>query len=216
MTEPSLARFGRDFADGEVLFQEGETGDHMFVVQSGKVRITKRVGQRERSLALLGPGEFVGEMAILNGKPRTATATMVEAGHCLIISAQTLEAMVAKNTEIALRLIKKLAHRLDAADALVEILMHQDPRVRVILGLERWADAVGQPTEQGTVVRLGAAELADDVGVDRSVADDVLNRLSRLRLLQQRSDGTLLISDVTRLQDFLEFLQMPSNSHGAK
>ena len=54
---------------------------------------------------------------------------MVEAGHCLVIDAKTLEAMVAKNTEIALRLIKKLAKRLDSADALVEILMHQDPRV---------------------------------------------------------------------------------------
>jgi CRP/FNR family cyclic AMP-dependent transcriptional regulator len=216
MTEPSLARFGRDFAEGDVLFQEGEPGDHMFVVQSGKVRITKRVGQRDRSLAMLGPGEFVGEMAILNGKPRTATATMVEAGHCLIISAKTLEAMVAKNTEIALRLIKKLANRLASADALVEILMHQDPRVRVILGLERWADASGQPTDQGIVVRLGAGELADDVGVDRSVAEDVLTRLTRLRLLQPLSDDTWLISDVTRLQDFLEFLQMPSNSQGAK
>jgi len=216
MTEPSLARFGRDFAVGEVLFQEGEPGEQMFVVQTGKVRITKRVGQRERSLALLGPGELVGGMAILNGKPRTATATMVEAGHCLIISARTLEAMVAKNTEIALRLIKKLAKRLDSADALVEILMHQDPRVRVILGLERWADAAGQASEHGIVVRLGAGELADDVGVDRSVAEDVLNRLSRLRLLQQRGDGTLLISDVNRLQDFLEFLQMPSNPQGAK
>jgi CRP-like cAMP-binding protein len=211
MSEPSLARFGRDFAENEILFQEGEVGDHMFVVQSGKVRITKRVGQRERTLAVLGPGEFVGEMAILNGKPRTATATMIEAGHCLIISAKTLEAMVAKNTEIALRLIKKLASRLDAADALVEILMHQDPRVRVILGLERWADASGQPTGQGTIVRLGASELADDVGVDRSVAEEVLNRLSRLRLLLQRDDGTLLISDPSRLRDFLEFLQMPSS-----
>jgi CRP/FNR family cyclic AMP-dependent transcriptional regulator len=216
MTEPSLARFGRDFAEGEVLFREGEPGAEMFVVQSGKVRITKRVGQRERSLALLGAGEFVGEMAILNGKPRTATATMVEAGHCLMISAKTLEAMVARNTEIGLRLIKKLAKRLDSADALVEILMHQDPRVRVILGLERWADATGQPSDEGIVVRLGAGELADDVGVDRSVAEDVLNRLSRLRLLQQRNDGTLLISDVNRLQDFLEFLQMPSNPQGAK
>jgi CRP-like cAMP-binding protein len=216
MTEPSLARFGRDFAEGEVLFQEGDAGDEMFVVQSGKVKISKRVGQRERSLAMLGPGDFVGEMAILNGKPRTATATMVEAGHCLIISAKTLESMVARNGEIALRLIKKLANRLASADALVEILMHQDPRVRVILGLERWADASGQRNDHGIMVRLTAGDLADDVGVDRSVADDVLNRLSRLRLLQQRTDGTMLISDVNRLQDFLEFLQMPSNPQGAK
>ena len=109
MTEPSLARFGRDFAAGEVLFREGESGDVMFVIQCGRVRITK-AGRAARALAgLLGAGEFVGEMAILNGKPRTATATMVEAARCLVIDAKTLESMVARNAEIALRLIKKLA-----------------------------------------------------------------------------------------------------------
>ncbi|HKQ67943.1 MAG TPA: Crp/Fnr family transcriptional regulator [Polyangiaceae bacterium] len=213
--EPSLARFGRDFEMGDVLFEEGRQGDHMFVVQSGKVRITKRVGPRERTLAVLGAGEFVGEMAILNGKPRTATATMVEAGRCLIISAKTLEAMVAKNSEIALRLIKKLASRLDAANALVEILMHHDPRVRVIRGLERWADAAGEASEKGVKIGLTTAELADDVGVDRVIADEVIARLKRLRLLQE-GDGTFFISDVNRLEEFLEFLEMPGVPRGAQ
>jgi CRP-like cAMP-binding protein len=215
MTEPPLARFGRDFEAGEVLFQQGEQGDHMFVIQSGRVRITKRIGQKDRTLAQLGPGEFVGEMAILNGKPRSATATMIEAGHCLIISAKTLEAMVSKNTEIALRLIKKLAGRLDAADALVEILMHHDPRVRVILGLERWADASGQIDEKGVKIGITAAELAEDVGVDGAVAEEVLSRLKRLKLLEE-GDGALFVADVGRLQDFLEFLEMPSKPQGAK
>src|SRR4051794_40096906 len=138
MPDQLFARFGRDFAAGEVLFQEGEVGNHMFVIQSGQVRVSKRIGPNDKVLAVLGAGEFVGEMAILNGKPRTATATVVEAAQCLIISAKTLEAMISKNSEIALRLIKKLASRLDSADALVEILMHQDPRIRVILALSRW------------------------------------------------------------------------------
>ncbi len=215
MAEEPLARFGRDFEAGEVLFDQGEPGDHMFVVQSGKVRISKRIGSKDRTLALLGPGEFVGEMAILNGKPRTATATMVEAGHCLIISAKTLEGMVSKNAEIALRLIKKLASRLDAADALVEILMHQDPRVRVILGLERWADATN-PVDQAPVeIALSVQELADDVGVEQAVAEEVVARLTRLKLVQKSATG-IFIADVARLKDFLEFLEMPAAPRGGK
>jgi CRP/FNR family cyclic AMP-dependent transcriptional regulator len=209
MTEEPTARLGRDFAADEVLFREGERGDYMFVVQTGSVRISKRVGTKEHTLALLGPGEFVGEMAILNGKPRTATATMVEPGHCLVISARTLESMVTNNTEIAFRLIKKLASRLDAADGLVELLMHQDPRVRVILGLERWADAAGQPGEKGVAIGVTTEQLADDVGVDRAVAAEVLKRLKRLKLLHE-GEGVFFITDVNRLQEFLEFLEKPA------
>ena len=101
MTDPLFARFGREFPAGEVLFREGESGEVMFVIQSGAVRISKEVGGEQKVLAVLGPGEFLGEMAILNGKPRTATATVMDTTRCLVIEAKTLEAMVAKNAEIA-------------------------------------------------------------------------------------------------------------------
>src|SRR5258708_36518712 len=79
------ARFGSEFAAGEILFREGEVGDVMFVIQSGAVRISKNVADNDKVLAVLGPGEFFGEMAILNGKPRTATATVVKPARCLVI-----------------------------------------------------------------------------------------------------------------------------------
>src|SRR5215472_8252106 len=133
MSDPLFARFGKEFPAGEVLFREGESGEEMFVIQSGLVRITKRVGHEERPLATLGRGEFLGEMAILNEKPRTATATVIEDAKCLVIGARTLETMIAKNTEIALRLIKKLAKRLDSADEFIQLLLNPDPQARVML-----------------------------------------------------------------------------------
>jgi len=96
----------------------------MFVIQSGLVQVLKQVGHDERALATLGRGEFLGEMAILNGKPRNATAVVLEDARCLVIDARTLESMVQKNPEIAMRLIKKLARRLDGADELIQILMN--------------------------------------------------------------------------------------------
>ncbi len=209
MTDPLFARFGREYQAGEVLFREGEPGDRMFVIQTGAVRITKVMGGEQKALAVLGPGEFLGEMAILNGKPRTATATVVEPTRCLLIDARTLEAMVAKNAEIALRLIKKLARRLDSADTLIEILMHTDPKARVMLALSRHAEAFGEQLADGVRIRATAADVAQEVGVDEATAQEVMARLRRLRLAREDATGGIVIADIPRLRDFLEFLEMP-------
>ena len=165
-TDPLYARFGRDFPEGHVLFREGEAGSVMYVVQRGRVRIARQLPGGERTLAVLGPGEFFGEMAILNHKPRTATATALEPVQALEIGARTLEAMVMSNPELAVRLITKLARRLDSANAVVEILSHHDPRVRVVLGLARAADATGEATAAGLRVPMSADEFAASVGLD--------------------------------------------------
>lgn len=210
MTDPLFARFGREFPVGAVLFREDEPGDVMYVIQSGLIRISKQVGDEDKTLATLGPGEFVGEMAILNTKPRTATATVVEGpSKCLAIDAQTLETMVKKNTEIALRLIKKLAKRLDAADALIEILMHRDPKARVLLGLLRHAEAFGDAQPDGIRVRITAVEVATQVGVPAEIAEDLFARLRRLKLIADADDGSLVVFDLERLEDFIEFLEVP-------
>jgi CRP-like cAMP-binding protein len=213
MSDPLFARFGREYPPGEVLFREGEPGDTMFVIQSGAARITKSVAGEEKLLAVLGPGEFLGELAILNSKPRTATATAVETTRCLLVEAKTLEAMVAKNAEISLRLIKKLASRLDAANSLIEILMHTDPKARIMLALSRHADAYGERTEEGIRLRTTTADIASEVGVDEAVASDVMARLRRLRLVSDEG-GELVVADVGRLQEFLEFIETPSQSGG--
>jgi CRP-like cAMP-binding protein len=213
MSDPLFARFGREYQPGDVLFHEGESGDVMFVIQSGAVRITMDIAGEEKVLAVLGPGEFVGEMAILNAKPRAATATVVEVTRCLVIEARTLESMVSKNSEIAIRLIKKLAKRLDSANALVEILMHRDPRARVMLALARHADAFGEKTPQGVRIRTTAAGLAREIDVEGSVVQEVFGRLRRLKLIIEEP-AALIVTDVSRLQDFLEFLEMPQKFGG--
>ena len=215
MTDPLFPRFGREFRAGEVLFREGESGEEMFVVQSGLIRITKSFGGEERPLATLGRGEFIGEMAILNDKPRTATATVVEDAKCLVIGAKTLEMMISKNSEIAFRLIKKLARRLDSADELVQILLNPDPEARVMLGLKRHAEAFGEETVTGIKLHVSADELAKEVGAQADHVHDVLRRLTRLRIANEaEEDGAIVVADVGRLMEFLEFLETPSTSGG--
>ncbi|HEX8953000.1 MAG TPA: cyclic nucleotide-binding domain-containing protein, partial [Polyangia bacterium] len=118
-------RFGETYAAGHVLFREGDSGTHMFVIQSGRVQLTRRVRGREQHLATLPPGEFFGEMAIINKQPRSATATVIEEAHLLVLDARTFEEMIRGNAEIAIRMIKMLALRLAQANSQVETLLKQ-------------------------------------------------------------------------------------------
>ncbi|WP_437717767.1 Crp/Fnr family transcriptional regulator [Sorangium sp. So ce448] len=216
MSESSFARYGREYVPGDVLFREGDSGDVMFVIQSGAVRITKSVAGEDKVLAVLGPGEFVGEMAILNGKPRNATATVSEPSRCLVIDARKLEVMLQRDVEIALRLLKKLAKRLDAANSLVEILMHRDPKARVMLALARHAEAFGAETPEGIRVRLSPEDIAREVDVEQETVDEVMKRLRRLKLLSYGPPGpaAIMVTDMRRFRDFIEFLDMPQKFGG--
>src|SRR5437762_14381407 len=109
-------RFGKEFRRGDVRFREVEPGKEMYVIQAGKVNITKTVRETEKILATLGAGEFFGEMSILNHKPRSAGAVVAEDAKLLVIDPKTFEAMIRGNVEIAVRLIKKLSDRLQEAD----------------------------------------------------------------------------------------------------
>jgi CRP/FNR family cyclic AMP-dependent transcriptional regulator len=208
-SDPLFSRFGREFHAGDVLFHEGELGEEMYVIQSGSVEISKRTGTVDIPIATLGRGEFLGEMAILNGKPRTATARVIEDVKCLVLDADMLETMIQKNSEIALRLIKKLAARLDAADGLVQILLNPDPQARVLLALQRAAETFGERTDDGIRVRVTVEQLAREVGVDKTQVIDVLWRLHRLHILNDPGDGSLVVSDMGKLHEFLELVEMP-------
>jgi CRP-like cAMP-binding protein len=216
-TSDALSKFARDLAAGALVFRDGDAGDEMFVIQNGHVRISKKSTQGERVIALLGPGEFFGEMAILNGRPRNATATVSDDGpaRLLAIDAKRFEQMIVHNREITLRLIKKLAARLESADSLIEILMERDPRARVMRAIARHAESFGESGPDGRRIAVGALEIAAMVNVDVAVAEQVLARLQRVRIVSVAPDGrALVLHDIGRLMDFLEFLEMPQRFAG--
>src|ERR1041384_2877119 len=141
MLADGLDRFARDFKAGTVLFEEGQPGDYMYVVQSGEVEIRRQVGETERVLAVLPAGEFFGEMAILNGRPRSATAVVkTTQARLLVIAGKTFEAMLRARPEIAMRIIKSLATRLESANQHVELLLLPTPNHRVGTCLRHMAE----------------------------------------------------------------------------
>ncbi len=202
-----FSKFGREFPKGTVLFREGESGKEMYVIQSGSIAISKQVRDVEKVLATLGPGEFFGEMAIISNKPRTATATVAEPARCLVIDPKTFEAMVRGNAEIAVRMIKKLADRLQEADAQIENLLLRDANSRVVHYLAHAAETRGRPVANGVKIDVSLTTLPGLLGIDTQQLDGVLEKLSKVKLAAVEADG-VVVPDAKKLREFLEFLEM--------
>jgi len=206
MADVLLEKLGRHVPAGLVLFREGDPGREMYVVHSGRVELTRRVGDRDAHLAYVPPGEFFGEMAIVNNKPRSATATVVEDSWVLVIDARTFEQMIRGKAEIAVRMIRALAARLEQANKQIELLLLPDGDHRVVRLLSQLTGQ-GQPSPEGVLVPLSLTEIAGRVGLSPEAVTEVLGRLANARLLVQADHG-LIVPEVGKLSDFLEFLEL--------
>jgi CRP/FNR family cyclic AMP-dependent transcriptional regulator len=208
MAEDALfQRFGKEFRRGDVLFREGEPGKEMYVIQAGKVNITKTVRETEKILATLGAGEFFGEMSILNHKPRSAGAVVAEDAKLLVIDPKTFEGMIRGNVEIAVRLIKKLSDRLQEADEQIENLLFRDPNSRVVHYLWQAALKRGKDTAQGKLVSVNLNDLHVRMGVSAPEVQEAVNKTAKARIISLVPEG-VLVPDTGKMKKYLEFLEM--------
>ncbi len=128
-------KFGRTVRPGENVFSEGDTGDQMFIIQEGRVKVTKNLSGREHVLSTLGKGDFFGEMAIVNNVRRTATVTALTEVQLLAFNREGFLSMVTKNAKIALNIIDKLCRRLQNMNTQIQHLLKNNPRGLVALNL---------------------------------------------------------------------------------
>src|SRR5262249_62161385 len=136
-----------------------------------------------------------------------ATATVIEDARALVIDSRTFEAMIRGNAEIAVRLIKKLAGRLEQANQQIEILLLREVNHRVVQTLGRLAETIGQEDAAGMRIDITAAEIADRAGMTDQEVNDVIGRLAQARLVEPALGGRgFVVAEVGRLLEFLEFL----------
>jgi CRP-like cAMP-binding protein len=107
---------------GATIYKEGDLGTEMYVVQSGAVRIYREIGGTKQELAIMEKGDFFGEIAVLEGLPRTASAEVVDDGELIEINSTTFDKMIRGNIEIAVRMLRKLSNRLHEANRKIELL----------------------------------------------------------------------------------------------
>ncbi|MBN2717881.1 MAG: Crp/Fnr family transcriptional regulator [Deltaproteobacteria bacterium] len=208
MADNLFKKYGISLKADDVLFNAGDEGKEMYVIRSGAVRVVirSRAGI-DKTLAILGPGEFVGEMSVLTNQARSATAIIEEDAELLVVGVKVLEEMIVHNTEIALRLVRKLASRLVAADSLIQVLLHRDANARVIENLKRLARLHTDGNGASARFRVDFEGMAEQVGITRHEAEDVMMKLIGAGFVGQEG-GDWIISNVDDIDEFLNFLRL--------
>jgi CRP-like cAMP-binding protein len=102
----------QDFQDGEIIVREGETANDMFVIRSGQVEILKSVGGHDVRLAVLDRGSFFGEMSVLEGLPRSATARAIGKTSLLVLRAGSLLLQIRRNPTFAFEMLQQMSRRI--------------------------------------------------------------------------------------------------------
>jgi CRP-like cAMP-binding protein len=121
MSSP-FKQFTVSFLPGERIYGEGERSASMFIVQSGAVRLFRKSNGGQTEIGIMEKGDFFGEMAILEGGKRQHCAEAAEASELIEINAATFDAMIRRNMEIAIRMLRKLSSRLRRAEEAMEAL----------------------------------------------------------------------------------------------
>ncbi|MEI6874882.1 MAG: Crp/Fnr family transcriptional regulator, partial [Spirochaetota bacterium] len=187
----STEEFNRFYPKDTMVFSEGMPGTELYIIQKGSVKITKIVADSEILLAVLKPGDIFGEMAILENKPRSASAVAFEDAYLLAVNKANFERMVKSQPQIVTRLTNLLSERLWFIYKQLANTLISDPLGRV------W-DAFLMTLEKGHVVlRPGAShtfdfgpkELTSMTGIPPAEAGFIVQKLlenNKIKLIENK------------------------------
>lgn len=186
---------------GKVIFRKGDPGRGMMMVVSGRVKITSPNGPNEAFFGVMGPGDIFGEIALLDGGPRTADAVALEETELLVLDRRDFLPLVQRHPRAFLSLIEVLCARIRSESEMVEDFLFLDLPARLGRALRRLAENSGTPVPPRGVridVRLSQRELGKSVGMTRESINKQL-RIWRERHLIEINDGFIVILDMDAL-----------------
>jgi CRP-like cAMP-binding protein len=192
--------YQRRVAAGDVIFDEGDPGDRLFVIQSGEIELSRDGPGGHRVVARLGAGDFFGELGVVLGERCAARAVAVKNSTLLELDRETLEAMCLAQPEIAIRMIRVLVSRLIEAERRLAALGVDDLLRPMVRALVRRAE----PANGGSMrIPLTLRGLAEEAGLSLLEAHRALHQLLDRKLVHLVED-TLLAPDLEALSACLD------------
>ena len=202
--EQALEKHGKIFDAGTVLFYEGDPGTKLWVINEGRICLTKRVCADEVVIEVLGPGEFCGELALIGNGIQPVTATVEETARLLVVEAAQFETMLRNNGELCMRMMKKLVGRLSEAQFRLASLQMRNTIGRVMLQLRHEMDDF-----QGEENAVVPDDMAEMLSIDQAELDDVLVRLVAKNLITYAEDTkAFTIVNRDEYSRFLNYLEL--------
>lgn len=186
----------RNYARGEVLFRDGESPDTVIIVLDGRVKISSLTEEgREVVLAVIGPGDILGEIAVLEEVPRSATATALDSLQAVVIGAAEFRNLLERHPRIAVEIIKMTARRLREADRKRISFSAFDTIGRVANLLVELVERFGEASDDGVRITLPLSqlELAGWTGSSREAVNKAFQVLRQRGWIQTHRRGITVI-----------------------
>lgn len=204
---PYRAGMNRKYPDNTMLFSESEPGDELFIIQDGKVKITKIVAE-EILLAVLKPGDIFGEMALLDNKPRSASAISYGDVTVLAINKSNFEGMVQAQPQLATRLIQLLSERTWTAYRQLDNLMIRNPLGRIydtlLIQIEKQKIAIEFKKPHN--FEFGSKELINMVGLPPVEGETLIVKLLEDKHIMLQ-EGKIISTDLSELEKTVLFFK---------
>ncbi len=180
------------FRKGTILMSEGETGECMYVIQSGLVKIyVSDEDGNELILFVEGPGSYIGEISLLDDAPRTASAVTLEKTQVLVISKTAFIDCVTLNPEIAFKTIRAMTQRLRRATDTIRDLALKNVYQRLALKLIELSVETGD--ERYLPRKISQQELANMIGASREMVGKILSELTKGKYIGLRENKLYLL-----------------------
>ena len=199
----------RSFTSGAVIFREGDPGDSLHVIVEGAVRISVlSASGGEATVALLGPGEFVGDLALLDGRPRSASAIAAQPTKTLVVTRDDFARWLSERPQAALALLEALSLRVRRTDETLTDLTFLALPHRLAKRLLNLAtthpemQSAGRGAAGGVRLRITQAELASMLGVSRESVNKQLNEFVREGWVTL-GRGSVTVLDAEALRTFV-------------
>lgn len=185
-------------AKGGTLFREGDPGDRLYVVEEGKIKLgTASADGRDALLAVIGPGEMIGELSLFDPGPRAATATALTDVVAREVGHDALRPWLSGRPEVAEALLTALAQRLRRTNEAMSDLVFSDVPGRVAKALLDLGERFGVPVEGGVSVThdMTQEELAQLVGASRETVNKALADFAARGWIRLESRSVVLIDN---------------------
>ncbi len=191
---------------GQTIFQRGDNGSSLMAVLRGRVRISSvSADGKEVTLNVISPGEIFGEIALLDGQPRSADATATEDTLLLVVERRQFLPFLRQNEDLYLRLLAVLCARLRRTSTALEEIALFDLPVRLARVLLKLADDYGRPNGHGTRIdlKLSQRDLSNLVASSRESVNKQL-RVWREEGVVDQEDGFIVLRRPARLRDLTD------------
>ena len=199
-------RFAKTYRAGEAVFFEHEPGDTFYLIQSGHVNIVKIIGKIEKTMATLKPGEFFGEMALLENAPRSASVVAIDDCKLLEFNRDNFKLLMTGNPQMALKLLGLFANRIYDQKRRFAILTLADEHARaadVFVMLAEQMEPEDADTDTGKrLFRNSVNDIAHWAGMSPDRCREILNHFQEQRRVSVFQDHI----EVTNIHDLIRFV----------